>query len=74
MKLKILLPLLAIAVTAAIAVYVQIPVGFEDTLPAAEATTDQGLVGQKGPETARNTPPEIETEVVHGLEVLKDRL
>jgi hypothetical protein len=73
MKLKILLPLLAIAVIAAIAVYVQTPVGFEETLPAAEATTDQGLVGQEGPVNARNTPPEIETEVVHGLEVLKDR-
>jgi hypothetical protein len=73
MKIKILLPLLAIAVIAAIAVYVQTPIGFEETLPAAEATTDQGLVGQEGPVTARNTPPEIETEVVHGLEVLKDR-
>jgi len=73
MKLKILLPLLAIAAIAAVAVYIQKPVGFEETLPAAEATTDQGLVVEKGPVTARNTPPEIETEVVHGLEVRKDR-
>jgi len=73
MKLKILLPLLAIAAVAAIAVFALQPVAFEETLPAAEATTDQGVVVQEGPVTARNTPPEIETEVVHGLEVLKDR-
>ena len=73
MKLKILLPLLAIAAVAAIAVYVQKPVAFEKTLPAAEATNDQGPVVQEGPVTARNTLPEPETEVVHGLEVWKDR-
>jgi hypothetical protein len=78
MKSKILLPLVAIAAVAAFALYSQKPGVFEEMLPAAISTNDESSTGleqlvQTEPATAWNTPPELETEIVHGLEVRKDR-
>jgi len=78
MKLNILLPLLAIAAVAAFAFYIQQPIGFEETLPPAistsdGSTTDQETLVQEELATASNTLSEIETEVVHGIKVRKDR-
>ena len=78
MKLKTLLPLLAIAAVAAFVFYVQKPYSFEETQPPAASTNDNSTMDQEPLvqeelATAWNALPEIETEVVHGLKVRKDR-
>jgi len=78
MKLKLLLALLATAAIAAIAVYLQSPPVVDEKLPAAvsaidQPTKDQESLVQTEPANDWTALPEIETEVVHGLEVRKDR-
>lgn len=77
MKSKILLSLMALAI-AAISILVLTPAAFEEKLPPAistndHSTTDQGQLVQEEPAAEWSPLADIETEVVHGLEVRKDR-